>query len=124
MLLGGVTWLVVDTGEVIEGAHAVRDYVVALHASLTDMRTSQLVVGDDSVYLEGDCAAQKPGAVGRRPLLRRVRRSGRSHCRDPLLRRRLTGTQSLTPAADLPHSGRALDRNDRNSPPRRSFSGR
>lgn len=60
-----VTWLVADTGEVIEGAHAVRDYVVALHGSLTEMRTRQLVVGDDSVYLEGDCAAQTPGAVGR-----------------------------------------------------------
>jgi hypothetical protein len=30
-----VAWLVADTGEAIEGAHAVRDYVVALHASLT-----------------------------------------------------------------------------------------
>ena len=60
-----VTWLVADTGEAIEGAHSVRDYVVALHGSLTAMRTRQLVVGDDSVYLERDCAAQSPGAVGR-----------------------------------------------------------
>jgi ketosteroid isomerase-like protein len=60
-----VTWLVADTGEVIDGARAVQDYVVALHASLTDMRTRQLVVGEDSAYLEGDCAAQEPGAVGR-----------------------------------------------------------
>jgi ketosteroid isomerase-like protein len=60
-----VTWLVADTGEVIEGARAVRDYVVALHASLTDLRSSKLVVGEDSVYLEGDCATQMPGAVGR-----------------------------------------------------------
>jgi ketosteroid isomerase-like protein len=60
-----VTWMIVDTGEVIQGAHAVRDYVVALHTSLTDMRTTQLVIGEDAAYLEGDCAPQRPGAVGR-----------------------------------------------------------
>ncbi|GAA1979811.1 nuclear transport factor 2 family protein [Microbacterium pumilum] len=60
-----VTWLVADTGDVIQGAHAVRDYVVALHASLTDLRSTKLVVGEDSAYLEGDCAAQAPGTVGR-----------------------------------------------------------
>ena len=44
---------------------AVRDYVVALHPSLTDLRSNKLVVGEESVYLEGDCASQAPGALGR-----------------------------------------------------------
>lgn len=60
-----VTWLVADTGEAIDGSRAVRDYVVALHASLTDLRSNKLVVGEESVYLEGDCASQAPGALGR-----------------------------------------------------------
>ena len=55
-----VTWSVVDTGEVIAGAAAVRAYVVALHASMVDSRTTAYVVGREHVYLEGDCAATDP----------------------------------------------------------------
>ena len=58
-----VTWLVADTGEVISGPDAVRDYVVALHATFVDSHTRRYVVGDDHVYLEGDCepAASEAG---------------------------------------------------------------
>jgi len=52
-----VTWLIADTGEVIAGRRAVRDYVVALHATFVDSHTRRYLVGDDHVYLEGDCAA-------------------------------------------------------------------
>ena len=51
-----VSWLVADTGEVINGAAAVRDYVIALHASMVDWHTHTYVVGTEHVYLEGDCA--------------------------------------------------------------------
>ena len=51
-----VSWLVADSGEIIQGAAAVRDYVIALHASRADWRTHTYVVGPDHVYLEGDCA--------------------------------------------------------------------
>ncbi|MFH8250615.1 nuclear transport factor 2 family protein [Microbacterium sp. B2969] len=57
-----VTWLVADTGEVIEGRERVRDYIVALHSSMVDARTRTLVVADDNVFLEGDCAALVVGA--------------------------------------------------------------
>ena len=46
-----VTWLIADTGEVIQGADTVRDYIIGLHAALTDTRTRRFVVGEDSVYL-------------------------------------------------------------------------
>jgi len=59
------TWLIADTGEVIRGPGAVRDYVVALHASLVDMRTRTYVVGEEHVYLEGDCDGAASGAAGR-----------------------------------------------------------
>ena len=55
-----VTWLVADTGEVITGTDSVRDYVVALHATFVDSHTSRYLVGDDHVYLEGDCAPAPP----------------------------------------------------------------
>lgn len=51
-----VSWLVAGTGRLVQGADAVRDHLVALHASMADVQTSRLVVGDGTVYLEGDCA--------------------------------------------------------------------
>lgn len=51
-----VTWLVADTGEVVVGRQAVRDYLDALHPRMEDAQTRHLVVGEDTVYLEGDCA--------------------------------------------------------------------
>ncbi len=52
-----VTWLVADTGQVVRGPEAVRDFIIALHGRMTDGRTNKIVVGSDSAYLEGDCAA-------------------------------------------------------------------
>ena len=52
-----VTWLVAETGETVRGPDAVRDFVVALHANMVDSHTHTYVVGQDHVYLEGDCAA-------------------------------------------------------------------
>lgn len=51
-----VTWLVADTGEVVEGRAAVLGYVNSLHATMADAQTRHLMVAEDSVYLEGDCA--------------------------------------------------------------------
>jgi ketosteroid isomerase-like protein len=51
-----VTWLVADTGEVVGGRQPVREYINALHATMADAQTRHLVVGEGSVYLEGDCA--------------------------------------------------------------------
>jgi ketosteroid isomerase-like protein len=59
------TWLVADTGELISGAGAVKDYVIALHAAMDDMKTHTYVVGSDHVYLEGDCASMRTGLEDR-----------------------------------------------------------
>ncbi|HEX5730087.1 nuclear transport factor 2 family protein [Microbacterium sp.] len=58
-----VTWLIADTVEVISGPDAVRDYVVALHATFVDSHTRRYLIGDDHVYLEGDCEpiSSEPG---------------------------------------------------------------
>ncbi|MGC5169143.1 nuclear transport factor 2 family protein [Microbacterium sp. DT81.1] len=57
-----VTWLVADTGEIVRGPQTVRNYVVTLHARLTDMQTLNFVVADDHSYLEGDCSAGRSRA--------------------------------------------------------------
>jgi len=54
---GDVTWLVADTEEVVQGPEEVRDYIMALHDRMADGHTNKLVVGADSAFLEGDCAA-------------------------------------------------------------------
>ena len=51
-----VTWLVAGTGEVVRGRQRVREYINAVHATMADAQTRHLVVGEESVYLEGDCA--------------------------------------------------------------------
>lgn len=48
-----VTWLVADTGELIQGPQSVRDYIIALHLRMVDSQGRQTVIGEDSVYLEG-----------------------------------------------------------------------
>ena len=55
------TWLVADTGDIVEGAAPVRDFVLALHATMVDARTSKYTVGGGFAYLEGDCAAEESG---------------------------------------------------------------
>ena len=59
------TWLIADTGEVVSGSGDVRDYVIALHATFVDSRTRTYLVGEEHVYLEGDCEAIPPEAGGR-----------------------------------------------------------
>ena len=61
-LTADVTWLVAETDEVIKGPHVVRDYITALHSRMVDGHGRRTVVGDDFVYLEGDCAATAPAA--------------------------------------------------------------
>lgn len=60
-----VTWLIADTGEIVRNPCPVRDYIVALHAAMEDAHTSKFVVGEDDVYLEGDCAPTAPGTGNR-----------------------------------------------------------
>ena len=60
-----VTSVIAGTGELIEGANAVRDYIIALHTRMADTQGRKSVVGDGFVYLEGDCAATVPSS-GRR----------------------------------------------------------
>ena len=60
-----VTWLVADSGEVITGPALVRSYLDALHATMADAQTRHLVVGEDSVYLEGDCVDPASADGGR-----------------------------------------------------------
>jgi hypothetical protein len=57
-----VTWVIADTGEVIEGPGAVPDYIIALHTRMADTQGRRSVVGDGFVYLEGDCAATVPSS--------------------------------------------------------------
>jgi SnoaL-like domain len=54
-LLHEVTWTMLDAGADIRGAAAVRDYVIALHAQMSDVHTRRIVVSDNAAYLEGDC---------------------------------------------------------------------
>ena len=56
-----VTWIMVDAGVEVRGAAAVRDYIIALHAQLSDANTRRMVVTDGVAYLEGDAInAQEP----------------------------------------------------------------
>lgn len=64
-LTADVTWVITDTDEVIQGPDAVRDYIIALHTRMADMKNRPPVVGDGFVFLEGDCAATAPSG-GRR----------------------------------------------------------
>jgi hypothetical protein len=50
------TWTTIDTNDVVRGPHAVQDFIVALHARMSDAQTHRLVFSDDCAYLEGSCA--------------------------------------------------------------------
>lgn len=60
-----VTWLMADTGELVEGPDAVRSYLTALHSTMVHGQTRKLAVGHDFVYLEGDCADGPAGGDAR-----------------------------------------------------------
>lgn len=57
-----VTWLVADTGEVIQGAESVRDYIIDLHSRMAGSQNRESVVGENFVYLEGACTAAVPSS--------------------------------------------------------------
>ena len=58
-----VTWLAADTDFVVEGPDSVRDYIIALHSRMADSQGRKTVIGENFVYLEGDCTAtQSSGA--------------------------------------------------------------
>lgn len=49
-----VTWLMVDSGQEVRGAAAVRDYVLDLHSRMLSGDQRPLVVADGHGILEGD----------------------------------------------------------------------
>jgi hypothetical protein len=51
-----VTWTTIDTNDVVRGPQAVQDFIVALHARMSDAQTHRLVFSEDCAYLEGSCA--------------------------------------------------------------------
>jgi hypothetical protein len=51
-----VTWTTIDTNAVVRGPRAVQDFIVALHARMSDAETHRIVFSDDCAYLEGSCA--------------------------------------------------------------------
>jgi hypothetical protein len=56
----GVSWLMVDSGQLVSGGPAVRDYVVELHAKMTGGEAREMVVADGHVYLEGSSFNASP----------------------------------------------------------------
>jgi hypothetical protein len=58
LLTDDVTWTTIQNDAEIRGAQAVEEAVNTLHARMSDLRTRQLIVGDQTAYLEGSGAAQ------------------------------------------------------------------
>jgi len=50
-----VTWITADTGDLVHGRTAVRDFIIALHGQMSDSQVRKFVVSDGAAYLEGDC---------------------------------------------------------------------
>ena len=55
-----VTWLIADTGEVVQGPGSVRDYIVARHSTMDDAHTSKFVLA-------------RPASISRRTVRPRLR---------------------------------------------------
>jgi hypothetical protein len=51
-----VNWTTIDTNAVVRGRRAVQDFIVDLHARMSDAQTHRLVFSDECAYLEGSCA--------------------------------------------------------------------
>jgi hypothetical protein len=51
-----VTWTTMESGEVVRGPLAVQAAIIGLHARMPGVRTRQLVVAEQSAFIEGDCA--------------------------------------------------------------------
>ena len=56
------TWTMVDSGQVVRGAPAVRDYVLDLHARMRGGSQGPLVVAHGLALLEGDSVEPPDGA--------------------------------------------------------------
>lgn len=65
-----VAWTTIETGIQVRGPLAVQEYVVALHADMADLRTSQLLIGDTAAYLEGSCAGPAADSTNGRDRVR------------------------------------------------------
>ena len=61
VLATDATWTTAETGALIHGSVAVRDYIDALHHLMLDTQTRPLVVGEDTAHLEGDCLVSPDG---------------------------------------------------------------
>jgi steroid delta-isomerase-like uncharacterized protein len=61
-----VVWTTMETGDVIRGREAVRDYIVAMHTTLFDARPviRNTAVGDTFALLEADFVGKHVGTVG------------------------------------------------------------
>jgi hypothetical protein len=53
--IDGVSCIMLDADIEIRGAAAVRDYMIALHAQMSETHTRSIVMSDGAAYLEGDC---------------------------------------------------------------------
>jgi hypothetical protein len=53
--INDVTWITVDSGQVVHGPSVVRDFILELHSKMFDGQQRSLVVSDGHAYLEGDC---------------------------------------------------------------------
>jgi hypothetical protein len=49
-------WTTFDGATAVLGPRAVRDYLTALHRNMPDIQTRPITYGDETAYLEGDCA--------------------------------------------------------------------
>ena len=70
------------------GQAQVRDFIVALHATMVDAQTRSFLVGENYALLEGRLCLRGSGLGKPHLLLRRLRRDGRTDCRNALLRDR------------------------------------
>ena len=62
LLTDDVTWTTIQNAAEVRGAEAVEAAINTLHARMSDLKTRQLIVGDQSAYLEGTGAGQDGSA--------------------------------------------------------------
>jgi hypothetical protein len=56
-----ISCIMLDANVEIRGPIAVRDYMIALHAQMSETHTRSIVVSDGAAYLEGDCPDPEKG---------------------------------------------------------------
>lgn len=60
-----VTWTTIENGSRVQGAEAVEAAINGLHVRLQDLKTRQLVIGDQAAFIEG--SAKGVNGEGRIP---------------------------------------------------------